>query len=75
MDDEVHEIRVEYEEEVEVRTELRVETRNSTGCPLHGHRWYRRQRTARHSRQQAAPQRRAQGQGHCQNQQGPRNGK
>lgn len=50
MDGDDYEIRIEYEEEVEVRTEMRIETRDPTGCPLHGGRQRCGPRMARRAR-------------------------
>lgn len=75
MENEAYEIRLEYEEEVEVHTELRVETRDSTGCPLHRRRWYRRRGATRPTGQQGTPRHCDRGQSHPQGHRETHNGK
>lgn len=76
MDHGAYEIRIEYEEEVEVRTELRVETLDSTGwTPLHRRRWCHRQRATRRTGPQTPTQHCDREQAHPRDQGGSQSGK
>lgn len=50
MDSDPIEVRIEYEEEVVLRTDFIVETRDSSGCSLHRNRQRRRRGTPRQAR-------------------------